>query len=129
MQHHIPRTSSHPDECDAVLTKALIRLATIYNINGKELSQIIGISQTSTTRLFKGEKLISPKTKEGELALILIRLYRSLSALVGDNPAKAKAWLNSPNHYFPQKLPIEYIKNIEGLIEVVNYLDAIRGKI
>jgi hypothetical protein len=47
--------------------------------------------------------------KEGELALLLTRLYRSLSALVGDDPAKAKVWLESPNHYFSAP-PIERIK-------------------
>lgn len=110
-----------------VLTKALISLASFYNIKGKELSQIIGISESSATRLFKGSKLISEQSKEGELALLLIRLYRSLNALVGNDPAKAQAWLNSSNRYFSNK-PIHHIKRIEGLVDVVNYLDSMRGK-
>lgn len=129
MQHTIPKISLDPDHRDAVLTKALIRLASAYDLKGKEISQIIGISESSATRLSKGERLISEKTKEGELSLLLIRLYRSLNALVGNDPIKAKTWLNSPNRYFPVVTPIEHIKSIQGLIEVVNYLDAIRGKV
>jgi uncharacterized protein (DUF2384 family) len=129
MYRHTLATSANLDQQDAVLTKAIVRLASTYGLKGKELSQIIGISEASATRLSKSERLISEKTKEGELALLLIRLYRSLNALVGDEPAKAKAWLESPNHYFSTIPPIECIKSVEGLIEVVNYLDAMRGKI
>ena len=114
---------------DVVLTKALLNLTAFYAIQGKELACIIGISEASATRLAKGERLISEKTKEGELALLLIRLYRSLNALVGNDAVKAKLWLNSPNRYFPHTTPMECIKRIEGLIEVVNYLDAMRGKL
>lgn len=111
-----------------VLTKALLNLITFYDLKGKELGEIIGISEASATRLNQGTKFISEKTKEGELALLLIRLYRSLNALVGNDPIKAKAWLTSYNSYF-SKPPLEHIKRIDGLVEVVNYLDAMRGKI
>lgn len=127
--HHPSPFSASPHHRDVVLTKALIRLVVAYGFKGKELSHIIGISEASATRLSKGERLISEKTKEGELALLLIRLYRSLNALVGNDVAKAKAWLNSPNSYFSNTLPIDHIKRIEGLIDVINYLDAMRGKI
>lgn len=111
-----------------VLTKAVSNLAKFYSLTGKDLSKIIGISESSASRISKGTKLISPHTKEGEMALLLLRVYRSLNAMVGNNHEKAKLWLNSQNKYF-RNTPIEEIKTIPGLIGVLNYLDAMRGKL
>lgn len=113
---------------ELVLTKALCNLVKFYSLTGKELSQIIGISEPTATRLSQGKKLISPYTKEGELVLLLLRVYRSLNALVGNNHEKAKLWLNSQNKYFSNK-PLDEMKTIAGLINVLTYLDAMRGKL
>ncbi len=118
----------HRAEREHVLTKAVLNLAAQYELKGKDLSDIIGISEASVSRLNQGTKFISEKTKEGELALLLIRLYKSLTALVGNDPAKAKSWLMSFNHYFAES-PFDHIKHIDGLVAVVHYLDAMRGKI
>jgi hypothetical protein len=112
-----------------VLTKALLNMAHLYELKGKELNEIIGLSEASITRLRQGKAQIDPKSKEGEIALLLLRLYRSLNALLGSNSYdKARAWLNSDNQYFGEA-PIEHIKSVAGLVHVVNYLDAMRGKI
>ncbi|WP_131783844.1 antitoxin Xre/MbcA/ParS toxin-binding domain-containing protein [Legionella gresilensis] len=113
---------------EIVLTKAICNLSKFYSLSGKDLSKIIGISESSASRLSHGIKLISPHTKEGELALLLLRIYRSLNAMVGNNHEKAKLWLNSQNKYFRNK-PIEEIKTVPGLMSVLNYLDAMRGKL
>jgi len=113
---------------EMVLTKAICSLLKFYSLSGKDLSKIIGISESSASRISQGIKLISPHTKEGEMALLLLRIYRSLNAIVGNNHEKAKLWLNSQNKYFRNK-PIEEIKTIPGLIGVLNYLDAMRGKL
>lgn len=123
------RTSENKQhQQEIVLTKAICNLSKFYSFTGKELSDIIGISESSATRLNQGKKLISPHTKEGEIALLLVRIYRSLNAMLGNNHEKAKAWLNSKNRYFQNK-PIEEMKTIPGLISVLNYLDAMRGKL
>jgi len=62
------------------------------------------------------------------MALLLLRVYRGLNALIGTNHDKAKLWLNSYNHYFNKK-PIDLLKTVTGLVELVNYIDAMRGKI
>lgn len=113
---------------EVVLTKAICNLSKFYSLTGKDLSKIIGISESSASRLGQGIKLISPNTKEGEMALLLLRIYRSLNAMVGNNHEKAKLWLNSQNKYFRNK-PIDEMKSIPGLIGVLNYLDAMRGKL
>lgn len=113
---------------EVVLTKAICNLSKFYSLSGKDLSKIIGISESSASRISQGTKLISPYNKEGELALLLLRIYRSLNAMVGNNHEKAKLWLNSQNKYFQNK-PIEEMKTIPGLINVLHYLDAMRGKL
>lgn len=119
---------NHHQEKEQVLTKALLNLAKFYHLTGKDLSDIIGISESSATRLHQGKKFISPDTKEGEMTLLLLRVYRGLNSLVGNNHDKAKIWLHSFNLYFNKK-PIEQLKTVSGLVDVVNYLDAMRGKL
>ena len=85
---------------DLVLTKAICQLIKFYALTGKDLSQMMGISESSATRLVQGKKLISPHTKEGEIAILILRVYRSLNAMLGNHHEKAKMWLNSPNKYF-----------------------------
>ena len=118
--------SEHQKEL--VLTKAILNLATFYDLTGKDLCHIIGISESTVTRLNQGKTFLSPSTKEGEIALLLLRVYRGLNSLIGNNHHKAKLWLNSDNKYFNKK-PIEQLKSIAGLVEVVNYIDAMRGKL
>ncbi|MFC3907536.1 antitoxin Xre/MbcA/ParS toxin-binding domain-containing protein [Legionella dresdenensis] len=111
-----------------VLTKAICNLAKNYALSGKDLHNITGFSESSITRMRQGQKLISPDSKEGEIALLLIRVYRSLNAMVGNNHEKAIAWLRSKNRNFA-KTPLEELQKLPGLISVLNYLDAMRGKI
>ena len=111
-----------------VLTKAVLNVARFYDLSGKDLSDIMGISEASISRLHQGKKVIAPDSKEGEMAILLIRVYRSLNALLGNNHQKAKLWLQSHNHYF-RETPFKLLKSISGLVAVLNYLDAMRGKL
>ena len=113
---------------ELVLTKAILNLANFYGLTGKDLRQIIGLSESTITRLSQGKAFISPESKEGEMALLLLRVYRGLNSLIGNNHDKAKLWLHSHNTYFNKK-PIEHLKTLTGLVEVVHYIDAMRGKL
>jgi len=68
-------------------------------------------------------------TKEYEAALLWIRLFRSLDAIVGGQDASARAWLSSPNLAFAGQRPRDLIVGTEGLVRVVQYLDAHRAKL
>jgi len=63
------------------------------------------------------------------MALLLLRIYRSLNALVGNHHDKAKLWLHAPNQAFQLETPLKHMKNVSGLVEVAQYLDAMRGKL
>ena len=78
------------------------------------------------SRLQRG-RTIDPEGKEGELALLFVRLYRSLDALVGGDEAQARAWLHAHNTHVAG-VPAERITSVAGLVDVVQYLDALRGR-
>jgi hypothetical protein len=114
-------------EAPEVLRKALIAAGERLGLRGKELAVVIGASEASVSRLRSGRGL-DPATKEGELALLFVRLYRSLDALVGGDDAKARAWLHAENDHLGG-IPAERIRTIEGIVDVVQYLDAMRGRL
>ena len=110
-----------------VLTKATLAAAERLGLRNRQLASVIGSSEASVSRLSSGRTL-DPASKEGELALMFLRLYRSLDALVGGDDARARAWLHSGNDHVGG-VPVERIRTIEGLVDVVQYLDAMRGRL
>lgn len=114
-------------EKSQVLTKALIRMAEHLSLSRQELSAIIGYSESTLSRLFASQNKIDPSSKEGQLAILLIRLFRSLDTLFGGNAKQCQLWLRSENTHL-DAVPIQLIQSIEGLILTLQYLDAMRGK-
>ena len=114
-------------QSSGVLTKAVRRAAGGLGLSQRQLAGVIGVSAASVSRLGRGRSL-SRGSKEGELAVLLLRLYRSLDTLVGGDEAKARAWLHADNAHLGG-VPAERILTVEGLVDVVGYLDALRGKI
>ena len=110
-----------------VLTRAVLRAADILGVSQKELAAIIGVSAATLSRLAGGQKLLAPDTKEGELALLFVRVFRSLDALLGGDDANSRTWLRSENLYLAG-VPIELMQSVRGLVDVADYLDAMRGK-
>lgn len=110
-----------------VLRKALLRMAEHLAISRRELSLILGISEASLSRLYDGKRYIDPKSKEGELAAMLLRLFRSLDALFGGNQTQCQRWLRSENQHLAGT-PIDLIQSIQGLMTTTSYLDAMRGR-
>lgn len=111
-----------------VLTKALLNVTVRLKITQKQLGGIIGLSEATTSRFFNNEKIISPGTKEGELSLYLIRIYRSLDAILGGNQENCQRWFKSYNKHL-NGIPLDLVTKIEGLVNVANYLDVMRGKL
>lgn len=110
-----------------VLARAVSSAATRLGIRNNRLAEVIGTSEASVSRLSSG-RAIDPESKEGELALLFLRLFRSLDALVGGDDAKARAWLHSGNTHLGGA-PAARIRRVEGLVDVIQYLDAMRGRL
>lgn len=119
-------TAASPDPA-AVLSRALRSAATRLGLRNRDLAEIVGASEASISRLRGGRRVI-PESKEGELALLFLRLFRSLDALMGGDEARARAWLHAENAHVGG-VPAERIRRVEGLIDVVQYLDAMRGRL
>ena len=121
-----PAAFGAPDPA-AVLTKAVLSAARRLGLRNRELAAVLGASEASISRLQTG-RVIEPQTKEGELGLLLLRLFRSLDALVGGDEAKARAWLHAENTHLAG-IPAQRIRRVEGLVDVVQYLDSMRGRL
>jgi len=111
----------------AVLAKAVLAAADRLGIRQRHLASVLGSSEASVSRLQQGRG-IDPASKDGELALLFLRLYRALDALVGGDDAKARGWLHASNDHLGG-VPAERVRSVEGLVDVVQYLDAMRGRL
>lgn len=111
-----------------VLTQATLRAAAQLGLGGSELARTIGTSPSTISRLGSGLKTIDPQSKEGEMALLLVRLYRSLDALVGNDGQRRLDWMSAHNHAF-HAVPRDFIQTAQGLVSVVNYLDGMRATV
>jgi len=120
-----PRPAERPDPA-GVLTKAALRAADLLGLTRAELSRILGVSAASASRLGRSRS-VDPESKEGELALLFLRTYRSLDSLFGGDRAASKAWLGAENDHLGG-VPAELMQRVEGLVRVASYLDAMRAK-
>lgn len=121
------KMGSTPD-ASATVSKALVRAADLLGLSGRELSEIVGLSEASLSRLKKpgaGPRLAG---KPYELALLFIRLYRSLDAILGGDDEAARRWLRADNGALGGA-PIARIRTIDGLANVLAYLDARRAPV
>src|SRR5690606_28519899 len=121
------RPAARPDPA-LVLTKAVTRAAALLGLTGAALSRVIGASEATVSRMVKGERALRPGSKEAELAALLVRLYRSLDAVVGNDPERRLAWMNSHNRAL-NGVPRELILKAEGLVATLAYVDAMRAPV
>jgi hypothetical protein len=112
----------------ALLAKAFLRAGNILRLTQKELSGVLGVSEPTLSRLVHKGHSISPQDKDGEIALLFLRIFRSLDALFGGHEVDMQKWFDSPNHYL-KGIPRNLIKSLQGLFDVASYLDAMRGQV
>jgi hypothetical protein len=122
-----PPPAGTPREA-AVLGKAFLRAGERLGLSQKDLAAIVGASPATISRVGAGTFALEPTSKTGELALLFLRVYRALDALVGGDDAKARAWMAADNDHV-RGVPAERIRTVEGLTDVARYLDAMRGQL
>jgi hypothetical protein len=122
-----PHDAGASPEASATLGKAVLRAARFLELNQSMLAAILGVSGPTISRLANGSYQLQPsRRREWEFALLFVRLYRSLGALVG-NDADARTWLRNENLALGAR-PLDLIDGAEGLVRVLQYLDASRGR-
>lgn len=117
---------THKTAPGLVLAKATARTAQLLGLSGVTLAHAIGISEATVSRILNGDRPLEPDTKEGELAALLIRVYRSLDPLVGTDDQKRVAWMKGYNKALGG-VPMQLIERVDGLVATLNYLDGMRA--
>src|SRR6185295_12532351 len=125
----MPRQSAQPaspPEDGQTVTKAILRAADRLGISNKIVGSILGLSEASVSRMGSGGYALRPGEKSFELSVLFVRLYRSLDAMTGGDDAVARAWLRNENASFGDT-PLTLVQSIQGLVNVIAYLDARRA--
>jgi hypothetical protein len=130
----------------AILGKAVLRAAQRLKLTNAELAPVVGITESSLSRMGKGAYLPRPGSKEWEACVHFVRLFRSLDAFTGGDEPAARLWLRTPNiglagldpedYRRPREelaalgtVPLAAIRRFEGLLDVVGYLDSRRARV
>ena len=128
--HQTMRTHSLPQSApkqSRVITKAALRAAERLEIKSTVLAKILG--HIRADGLSNAEGYVSelgPDQKSFELAVLLVRLYRSLDGIVAGDDEVASDWLRNRNTVL-NGVPLELIQTISGLTNVIEYLDFRRA--
>lgn len=117
--------SREPDPA-GVLTRAALRAAELLQLRHAQLAAVLGVSAATVSRLARAGLTLEPSSKPWEHAVLFVRAFRALDAIVGGDDATARAWLDAENLALGAR-PRELIMSTEGLVRVVHYLDAMRA--
>jgi hypothetical protein len=115
-----------PAANSAILTKATLRAASLLGVTNKVLAKVLGVSEATVSRMQSGKYTLRPDEKSFELAVLFVRLYRSLDAIVGGDDAVAASWLKNRNTVLDSE-PLALIQTASGLMNAIAYLDARRA--
>lgn len=111
-----------------VLAEALGRIAGFWQLTNEQLGRILGLSPASVSRLRSGSYVIARDDKAFELGQFLLRLFRSLDALVGSDDAAARSWLRTPSLDLGGR-PIDLMPTVAGLVQLCDHVDAHRARV
>lgn len=110
----------------AVVTQAVVRAAERLELPNRAIAAILGLSEASVSRMTAAAYELSPGTKPFELAVLFLRMFRSLDAITNGDVAVARAWLHNENTALGA-VPAKTMESVTGLVNVVAYLDARRA--
>ncbi|GAC1342313.1 MAG: MbcA/ParS/Xre antitoxin family protein [Myxococcales bacterium] len=112
---------------EQVASKALARAADLLGLTQAEVAQVLGTSLSSVSRTFAGARALDLDSAAGRNALLFVRVFRSLDALLGGDSARARRWLSAANDHLAGSAPKALLMTTHGLVHLADYLDAMRG--
>ncbi len=112
----------------AAVTKATLRAAQLLGLTHATLAAVIGLSEPTVSRMASGSYTLNVGSKPYELALLLVRLFRNLSVLAGNEEGVMRGWMRSTNSALGG-VPAEQIRTVTGLVNAVDYVDGARARI
>ena len=113
---------------EQVLSTAVARIADLWDLTNGQLGSILGMSGPSASRLRSGKLMLEVRSKAFEAGQYLLRLFRSLDALMGSDDQTSRAWLRTPNLDL-ERPPIELLSTFTGLSRVCDYVDGFRARV
>lgn len=114
---------------DLVLRKAFLAASKQLDLTQTEMAAVLGKSRQWINNLAHDVTQPLPVgSKHGELALMLIRLARALFALNDGDPMWTRHFMRTHNSV-TSGIPALQIQSISGMISVLQFVDAIRGKV
>jgi len=111
-----------------VLSEAVSRVASCWKLTNDQLGAILGLSPATASRLRSGGFQLDRSSKAFELGQYLVRLFRSLDALMGSDDQASIFWLKTANLDLDGR-PIDLIRTVRGLNDVADYVDDHRAQI
>ena len=122
------RSQAQPAADGAVVTKAAMRAAARLAVSNRSLARILGVSEATVSRMGAGAYQLKADDKAFELALMFVRLFRSLDSVSGGDQQTSRAWLRNDNLALGG-VPVALIESLSGMINVLGYLDARRARV
>jgi hypothetical protein len=123
-----PNTSRNAGSDDVILSTAIARIADFWGLSNAKLGLILGLSAATISRLRSGQTALDPVSKSFEAGQYLLRLFRSLDAMMGSDDAATRSWLHTANIDL-QARPVDMIDRFKGLMTVCDYVDAHRARV
>ena len=111
------------EDAQSIVMKAYINAYKTMSISDNQAAKLIGVGRSTLLRKVNFET----ESKQSELQILFIRLYRSLFALFGGDITSMKHWFEHNNKHV-RGVPKELCFTVTGLVNVNAYLDALRGK-
>jgi len=122
----LPSKAAADPKSGPVVATAILRAAHRLGLSHKVVGRIIGVSEATVSRMGSGGYTLRPGDKSFELSVLFVRLYRSLDALTGGDDAVARAWLRGDNTALGET-PLTLVQSVQGMVNVIAYLDARRA--
>ena len=120
--------TTRQDNQERALSTAVARIAEHWKLTNEELGLILGLSHPSVSRLRAGKLQLEARSKSFEAGQYLLRLFRSLDALMGSDDQASRSWLRTPNLDL-ERAPVELLSTFTGLSRVCDYVDAFRARV
>lgn len=104
-----------------ILGEAVLNAGAKLGLSSEEVGRAIGRNRTTIAR-----SGVDPSTPSGQLAMMLVRIYRGLYVLVGGSEVDISHWMHTKIRTL-QAVPADMIFDVAGMVRVVEYVDAMRG--
>lgn len=111
-----------------VLGKAVLHAAAVLGIEPPHLAKVLSISTSSIARLSRGAYSLKETQKSWELAVLMVRLYQALDTIMAGDKIAMRSWMWNHNTAL-DGIPAEHIATVQGLVDVVGYVESFRARV